>query len=627
MPLRAAALALSAAVAAGVSPAAAAERAASAAPPGLHVLMINGGGDASENFHSHLLHLQQLGGQLLGAGVPAERITVLASDGADPAPDVATRASDPEGFWMLDGTWLGRALAEPTTYQSSTLPGLRLQPATRQTLTRWFESARTRLRPGDTLLLYVTDHGTDDPRDPEENRIVLWGRRESISVRRLRALIERLPRGVRVVALMSQCFSGGFAHLAHAHARAGLPDGDVCGYFSSTADRPAYGCYPEVAGRDRTGHSFEMFEGLAAGGRLAEAHAQVLGRDDTPDVPLRTSDVFLEERLRLGARAAGEDPAAFAERALAEARRAPGAWDEELRLAERVARAFGLEPARTLAAVEAARKELEELRLALDGDRELWDGALTDGTRAQLERFLAARPRWRARLRPAALRRLGAPGRRALTAELLRELATFASPEQRQRLEQVLQKSDAAGDIVYRMEVREAVLLRVRTLLLTAAGRARLAARGSPDERAALQALRACEALVLPTGRRPAPPAPPPRFEPLTSDRQRLPSLRPSWLGIAFEPLPDRLRARLRLAPGAARVTQVLPQGPAARAGLRAGDIVLGEPGRAFGEPSFIRLWAMLSPAGEARPLELLRRGARQVVRVTPAPHEGRETR
>src|SRR5438105_4593427 len=70
----------------------------------VHVLMINGGGDADDNFRSHVRHLEELSQLLRAGGVPAERITVLASDGDDPAPDVAVRESDPEGFWLVEGT-------------------------------------------------------------------------------------------------------------------------------------------------------------------------------------------------------------------------------------------------------------------------------------------------------------------------------------------------------------------------------------------------------------------------------------------------------------------------------------------------------------------------------------------
>jgi hypothetical protein len=257
--------------------------------PAVHALLINGGGSPDDNFSSHLAHLRQMLALLGRAGVPQDQITVLNADGPDPAADMVVRDADPDGADLLAGTPLGERLLPGMAVQNSALPGVRALPATRATVERWFAGARSHLHAGDTLLLYVTDHGSQNAKDPLDNKIVLWGKRESLSVRQLRAQLDRLPAAVRVVAVMSQCFSGGFAHLVDRPREP--PSGNVCGYFSSTADRPAYGCYAEAAGRERVGHSFEFMEALAKTGHLATAHAEVLASDTTPDVPLRTSDV------------------------------------------------------------------------------------------------------------------------------------------------------------------------------------------------------------------------------------------------------------------------------------------------------------------------------------------------
>src|SRR4029453_6465498 len=103
----------------------------------------------------------------------------------------------------------------------------------------------------DTLLVFVTDHGTRNAEDPNNGSITLWD--QSLSVLEFRALLAPLHPGVRVVTIMSQCFSGAFAS-AMRPLEGSLPTGDVCGLFASTADRPAYGCYPEGRDRDRIGH-------------------------------------------------------------------------------------------------------------------------------------------------------------------------------------------------------------------------------------------------------------------------------------------------------------------------------------------------------------------------------------
>jgi hypothetical protein len=97
-----------------------------------------------------------------------------------------------------------------------------------------------------------------------DNRITLWG--GSVSARELGELIAEFHPSVRVVSVMSQCYSGGFAYLAWPRLLDAEPSGNACGYFSSTADRPAYGCYPESLGKDSTGHGFSFARTLARPG-------------------------------------------------------------------------------------------------------------------------------------------------------------------------------------------------------------------------------------------------------------------------------------------------------------------------------------------------------------------------
>src|SRR5262249_45859343 len=191
--------------------------------------------------------------------------------------------------WLVEGTQLERPLQPQIHFENSTIDGFTLRPATRAALQRWFTEAAQRFKPGDTLFFYVTDHGTKNADDLTNNRITLWGEKEALSVNELREMLARFDPQVRVVVLMSQCFSGSFAHLMDNGPRKKLPTGNICGFFSATADRQAYGCYPENRDKDNVGHSFAFIEQLAAGLSLPEAHRNVLVTDQTPDVPLTTS--------------------------------------------------------------------------------------------------------------------------------------------------------------------------------------------------------------------------------------------------------------------------------------------------------------------------------------------------
>jgi thiol-disulfide isomerase/thioredoxin len=595
-----------------------AQEATRARPP--QVLMINGGGSAEENYSSHLAHLQQMQALLLKSGVPAQNISVFNADGADPGPDMAVHVPEPENFLFLDGTELGHRLGPPQAVESSSLPGVRAQPATRAALERWFAAARGRLRAGDTLLVYVTDHGTQNARDRLDNRIVLWGRNETLSVRQLRALLDRLDPGVRVVSLMSQCFSGGFAQLSLGATPRDVPSGRSCGYYSSTADRPAYGCYPAVAGREGVGHSFEFMSALERTGRFADAHSQVLSSDTTPDVPLRSSDVYLQELVDRSRGGAKVD--AFTDQLLREAWKQRAQWEPELRLLDRIGHTFGVASPRSLAELEATRGRIVALAKQLDTHGDDWNAAMNMASEANEKRLLTAHPEWKVKAGPQALRALTDAGRRTLAAEAATALAATAKETGRaERFKTLAARNTMADEAGYRMEVRLAALLRMSAVLTDIAGRVQLA-RASAAERASYEALRRCEELALPRPAAPDRPAPPANaFPPLEDELRVVQQVIPGWMGIAFDDeRPSPRRKRLKLDDGPALVTAVLPSSPAQAAGLAVGDVVLGPPGDPFTQHGDIKAWTMLLAVDKPQPIAVLRGPQALTLTLTPRP-------
>ncbi len=589
---------------------------ARAVEPGeLYVLAINGGGDKLDNFASHLAHLRQLLHLLATCGIARDHITVLASDGNNPAPDLATREPDPENAWLVQGTRLDSLLRDLTTFENSLLPGFDMRPATASSLSRTLGELRERLRPGDTLLVYVTDHGTQGSHDPLDNRITLWGAHESISVRRLGALLSRLPPSVRVVSLMSQCYSGGFAYLHEVRERRRLPSGKTCGYFSSTPDRPAYGCYPEVRGQKAIGHSFEFLTALARRGRFPAAHTDTTVGDETPDIPLRSSDVYLAELIAHAAGAPDRE-AAFADPLLAQALASPD-FAEERRLVDRIASVYAFPRPSSLAEIDEHANALFAFLDQLDLDGKTWESALGDFNQANLDAFLTSHPAWRSRIEDRAVRGLDANARRNLASALLAELAPFVMSDRERMAEanRLLTGLDTTDEISYRGEIRVAALLRARFVLTSVAGR--VWSRRDPRQAQAVAALARCEDLTLPV---PAPPRmakPPeaPKLAPLAKDQRRAAATRPGWLGIAFVPISHGRRKTLRLPDGAAQITAVVARSPAAQAGLRVGDIVLGPPGRFFSHPRNLRPFVAASNPNLALPLDILRGTSRVVLR------------
>ena len=496
-----------------------------------YALLLNGGGSSARNYQSHVLHVQELVELLVSRGVAAKNITIFASDGTDPTPDLAVRALGPEEhFWLIAGLPMARKLRERTRYVDSVFGDYAVYPAQKAALELWFEDAAHSLGPGDTLLIYVTDHGSRNKNDLANNAIVLWG--EELSVREFEELLRRLPPGVRVVTLMSQCYSGSFANVIYDAEGVREPDGSVCGYFASTAERPAYGCYPENQGRENVGYSFRFIEAMRSTPRFPEAHARVLVTDQTPDIPNRTSDHYLQTLLRNAAEVRGVPARKLVIDLLELAWEEADSW-EEIELLQQVNESFGSLQARSIPDLDREQVRVSELRRRLWTYASRWRVVLLDLKRENFQRFLRADPDWKALLEPKVLDSLDPEDRRGLRRDLLEALATFTAADLSMeiRLETMRDRLALADGARYRMQVRRATVERLRSLLTRIAGRVHLRASANPDQQSAFDRLNSCESLALdqpakPLGSRLVEPEP---FPPLEDDVRLAKEVAPGW--------------------------------------------------------------------------------------------------
>ena len=562
---------------------------------------------------------------LLERGVQNRHITILSADGSDLGADLAVREVQAEQeFWRLSGTRLEKPLRNRIKYKNSQISGATLGPATQASIRSWFETEASRLPPGDTLLLYVTDHGRkgkNDPYDPLENTITLWGKDEDLTVAELRVLIGMLDPGVSVVALMSQCFSGAFANLMYA-LRHDVPRGNICGFFSATEDRRAYGCYPENRDKDNVGHSFRFIEALGSAPNFAQAHSQVLVGDHTPDVPLKTSDLYLVAILRAEAGRLGEEFESLVDGLLRQAWSDKGAWEPEIRLLDRMGTAFGYFSPRFLSELDRQSELLSQVAQQLNSYGDAWRAAQQALNRENLRRFLLHNPHWDEQLSQAAV---AAGKARPLAAELLTDLAdhTRNDPETAARMGLLREKAEATQEARYRMQVREGVVLRMRLGLIGIAGRVYLAHQATDSQRQPYGALVECEALTL-TPSPESPTFPLVATEPFPSYEEELrlaEAALPGWMGIRFRRVSADRREGLSLEAGAVSVVGVYEDSPAQEAGLVQGDIIVGPPSEIFVEAQRIREWVMTATIGKPQPL-LVRRGEERIqVSLTPRPY------
>lgn len=602
-------------------------------PATTYALLINGGGSPRINYLSHLHHLQDMAAELRSRGIPPERIAVFSADGEDAKPDLAAREPENEDQWLLEGTQAGASLTQPDL-TNTTWEGVKIRPARIRELRQWFARMSVELRPGDTLFVFVTDHGNRDAEDAENGYINLWN--ETLSLLEFRALLAHLQTGVRVVNVMSQCFSGAFSD-AMTPLNSTLPSGNVCGFYSTPRDRPAYGCYPEGRDRDRMGHGFRFIEAMSRHGALDDAHDAVLLLDTSPDVPIRTSDLYLERLLSREAEASAKPFDDLVDEKLALAWKNRGHWEPQIRLMDRIGEVYGFPSPRTLAELKPRLTTLQTLSRELETYEDRWKLVLDELRKENLDKLVEYDPTWKPRLEATALEALNRDAKKTLLMNLLAALKGFTAerPEIRARLDEMRATYDDARTARYVVDVRLAAVLRMRALLVRVAGLRFLEhgepadAKGGAEHRAdwqhALEGLTRCESSVAGTFDASHETAvlqeTPEPLPPLAADLAAVQRALPSWMGIRFAPVSEAQRTRFAVERGAVFVQQVFKDGPAAAAGLRVGDVLIGPPGGHFAEPNQIREWTMTSPRGKPLELDILRDGKPAAASVTLGPY------
>ncbi len=575
-------------------------------------VLINGGGSAEKNYRSHLQHIRRVRRLLLDGGVPDEHIAIFASDGADPAPDLAIIDQVEDDWWLIESSPPGAAFRPKPELINSTVEGAVLQRASREAIGAWFAAVAEILSPGDTVIVYVTDHGRRDPVHLNNNAIVLWD--EHLVVDDLIRLLAPVREHARVVMLMSQCFSGAFARAMRPTTEGGAPDGNVCGYFASTADRFAYGCYAENRGRENVGYSFRLLDAVRRSGEFESAHHRVLLTDRTPDVPHRTSDAHLTSLLKLAARSRGVPSDALIDSLLEQA------WADDLHYAklfaevDAIGRAYGSFSPRTVAELNDRLENLPALSKSLRASARQWDQLARELALENYQAFLAENSDWREVVDLEFLRSLPQTRRASTLMLLIDELRAYAlatGASERTTLQKILdyrRMGTEARAASYRMQVRLGAALRIRMLLTRIAGLVYLDRHAQSEDRRAHEALERCEQFELPS----RPPRPNGKddvepYPPLADEMALLAAVLPGWLGVEYRAADASMRVEFDLLGGAVVVTRVHEFSPAADAGLVVGDVILGPPGEHFRRRAELREWVTTSFVDEVRPLDLLR--------------------
>lgn len=205
------------------------------------------------------------------------------------------------------------------SYRNHRVPNVR-DSTKPDNIRRWFKDVGSTIKADDRLLIYVTAHGnrSSDRQNAFNTTIATWNS-TSIRMTKFVRMLDTLPEGVRVVAVMVQCHAGGFARFIFkgGDPDLGLSSQHRIGFFATVHDRPAAGCtaavdelsyveystyfWAALTGRTRTGQAIELpdynGDGVVS---FAEAHGYTILTADTIDLPVKTSGEFLSEYSRFG---------------------------------------------------------------------------------------------------------------------------------------------------------------------------------------------------------------------------------------------------------------------------------------------------------------------------------------
>ncbi|MEE2643446.1 MAG: redoxin domain-containing protein [Myxococcota bacterium] len=563
----------------------------------LSVFLIAGGVSPEENHHQHLEHLRGAHQLFLEQGISPDHISIFWADGeASEADRLLPQREEEPLSWLLAGSPQDALTQPPPQLVNTRWVGRKLIPAKRSQIQNQLRRESARLSAGDTLLIIVTDHGLSLPltstttmnSSTRESAVALWG--ENWRRSELLEDLQLLPDAVQIKLWMSQCYSGGFGQLASHRPK-------LCGVMSAAADRPSYGCgSPE--GQLGRGHFFYLLEALRGAGSLGVASDQTLLNDQSPDTPLRSSDLFLSQTLREHAEAQG-----IPESHLIDDRKpragAPLAESERV-LLQRVSQIsvrYGLGQVSSFSEAQRLLKRVQDLRHELEVWTGRWEQLYSSAQRRllrEMSRGLDLAPSEntskRARLRKKLYRRLRYQLRRRRLSPRLRAL---------------YERVRDAHQLLSLLMRREAVVARVLTLYRRLSAPYLL----PPGDRELWSAITQCEDELifapprdeLELGSLAAPVAPLDALLSLPKFIAKVTTLRPGYLAVHYRDLPRFRGVELR---------DLFHGSPAWAAALQRGDQILsidGEPLDREGEfPEMIAL----SEPGELLRLQL-RRGRR----------------
>lgn len=272
--------------------------------------LLMGGGPNPQNNQIVLENNMNYLTRILDLEAQDQTSKLLFSDGLSKLPDLHYIDKDKklEKIYYYLSEILGPSRGVRFRYRSSHIKKIS-NSSTLNAVKKNISDLAYQLRESDQVLIYFTGHGSASlSYDPFQTRINLW-KNASINVEEFNYLLSLFKKKTKVILVLTQCYSGGFAELVVDKKMKGnfLSHYNRVGFFSTRHDKIATGCSPYVqetrsfdythlffsalTGKLKDGQKVELVDyNLDGKTSFSEAHAYVMIHADTLDIPIKTSD-------------------------------------------------------------------------------------------------------------------------------------------------------------------------------------------------------------------------------------------------------------------------------------------------------------------------------------------------
>lgn len=154
-------------------------------------LILSGGGDPDANHYRYYDNAVKMNQALISAGVSKENVSTLYADGNEIGNNTNMNPTSES-----NGLSVGLRQTESLRGQTRIDGG-----ASKASVNKYFDDLAAKVKAGDKLVFYITDHGSKD------QGVVLWNG-ESLSVEELQFQLSKLPQSVNVQIMTNMCYGG-----------------------------------------------------------------------------------------------------------------------------------------------------------------------------------------------------------------------------------------------------------------------------------------------------------------------------------------------------------------------------------------------------------------------------------